>query len=140
MMKGGPWHYGGSQCWSPDGEWLATGRYSQLELWRPNGSQGPAVRTQGKIVSVAWRSESRQVAYGDAFSAVAVVDTKSGQTEWLAVLLDHGQSASLSPAGEILHGDPEVIEKELVYLVETLSGTLELLKPSEFQQRVAAGQ
>ena len=54
------------------------------------------------------------------------------------MLLDDGNSITFSPAGEILHGDPEVVEKELVYLVETPSGTLELLKPSEFQKRVAA--
>ena len=69
-----------------------------------------------------------------------LTDTETGQTLWLAVLLDDENSITFSPAGEILHGDPDVIEKELIYLVETPSGTLELLEPSEFQERVFAGK
>ena len=69
-----------------------------------------------------------------------MIDLKDGETEWLAVLLDHDNSIIFTPAGEILHGDPEVVEKKLIYMVATPSGTLELLKPSEFQKRLAAGK
>lgn len=36
---------------------------------------------------------------------------------------------------EILGGDSEVIEKELVYVVQTTNGRTELLEPSQFRER-----
>jgi hypothetical protein len=64
-------------------------------------------------------------------------DAASAEPEWVAVLLKNDQSVTLSAAGQILHGDAEIIEKELVYFVETPTGTMELLRPSEFHERVA---
>jgi hypothetical protein len=37
---------------------------------------------------------------------------------------------------EILHGDPETVENELVYIIETDDGRIELLRHSEFEQKV----
>jgi len=53
-------------------------------------------------------------------------------------MLPDGQSVTFSAAGELLHGEPEVVEEELTYLIEKPSGALDLLKPSEFLKRVAA--
>ena len=58
-------------------------------------------------------------------------------TRWVGVLLTDEDSASFSPAGQRLHGDAEVVENELVYVVETDAGHLETLKPSEFLRRSA---
>ena len=55
-------------------------------------------------------------------------------------LLDEGEFVKISPSGEILQGDPETIERELVFLVETPLGGVEILKPSEFQKRAEAAK
>ena len=57
---------------------------------------------------------------------------------WSAVLLNDDAYATFSPAGELLHGDATQVEKQLIYILDTADGHRELLKPSEFQQRVAA--
>jgi hypothetical protein len=58
------------------------------------------------------------------------------QTLWTAVLLTDGRSAVFDTAGNQIDGDPDVIERELVYLVETPTGRLEVLRPSQFYTRV----
>ena len=40
--------------------------------------------------------------------------------------------------GQLLNGDPTIIEKGFVYLVDQGGGRLEVLKASEFLKRVAA--
>ncbi len=55
---------------------------------------------------------------------------------WSAVLLNDDAYATFSPAGELLHGDAEQVEKQLIYILDTADGRRELLKPAEFQQRV----
>jgi hypothetical protein len=50
---------------------------------------------------------------------VIVWDSENAEAKWVSLLLAGMEPVTFSPAGEILHGDPEVIEKELVYLVET---------------------
>jgi hypothetical protein len=47
---------------------------------------------------------------------------------------------TFSPTGEILHGDPEVVEEELTCLVENDQGTIDMLAPAEFQQRIAPAE
>ena len=39
----------------------------------------------------------------------------------------------ISEPGEIIDGDPEIIERELVYVIEESDGRTRLLKHSEFQ-------
>ena len=43
---------------------------------------------------------------------------------------------SFSAAGELLSGDPAVMESELVYAVEKPDRQFELLRPSEFGLRL----
>ena len=42
-------------------------------------------------------------------------------------------------AGQPRYGDPALFEREFVYVVEQSDGRLDLLKPSQFQARVAGG-
>jgi hypothetical protein len=59
---------------------------------------------------------------------------------WIALNLADDEAITFSPTGEILHGDPAVVEEELVYLVENEQGTLDILKPSQFRARVEAAK
>jgi len=109
-----------------------------VKLWEIDGRAGPVLKGHDDgVFSVAWSPDGQWLASGSWDSTMLLWDADSGEPEWVAVLLKDGQSVTLSSAGQILHGDAEIIEKELVYLVETPTGTMELLKPSEFQERVA---
>jgi hypothetical protein len=59
------------------------------------------------------------------------VDT--GDLVWRVQIFKQGGSVSVDAAGRILQGEPELIERELVYVVETADGRQETLKPSEFE-------
>lgn len=50
--------------------------------------------------------------------------------------LPDDKAVTFSPTGEILHGDPKVVEEELIYLVENEQGTIDMVSPAEFQERV----
>ena len=98
------------------------------------------LRHQDWVESVAWSPDGRWLASGTRGNRIVVCDGTTGQIQWTALvfLMKDNGTVTFSPSGEILYGDPDVIEKELVYLIEKPSGALELLKPSEFQKRVAA--
>jgi hypothetical protein len=61
----------------------------------------------------------------------------TGEPDWLAVCLTEDESVTVSAAGQILFGDPQTLERELVYLVERDNGRIESLKYSEFQKLVS---
>jgi len=63
-------------------------------------------------------------------------DTETGQPEWVSLLISDGNSVTFSTTGDILDGAPEVIEREIVYVVEQPDGRTKLYKPSEFQKLV----
>ena len=65
-------------------------------------------------------------------------DVATRETHWTAILLSESRAAVYDAAGNLLHGTPELreaIERELVYLVETSTGRLDVLRPSEFAKR-----
>jgi len=57
---------------------------------------------------------------------------------WVAQILDGGQSATFTAAGQLKYGDPDVVENEFVYVMETEKGKFDLLRHAEFLQRVGA--
>jgi hypothetical protein len=46
---------------------------------------------------------------------------------WVALNLPDDKAVTSSPTGEILYGDPKVVEEELIYLVENDQGTIDML-------------
>jgi hypothetical protein len=74
---------------------------------------------------------------GDDGGMVRMWNAETGTAEWTAICLRENRSVTFSPVGEIIYGHPNVIEEELVYMIEKPDGSTELLKPSEFQKRLA---
>ena len=61
--------------------------------------------------------------------------TKTLEPEWVLVTMPEGESLQFSASGELLRGNHELFEREMVYVVEDETGRRHLLTPSEFEHR-----
>ena len=129
-----------SVAWSPDGQSVAWGRYDgTVGLSDSQGRPQRLLKAHAsQINSVAFTSNGRWLASSAEDNTIVVHDADTYQPQWVALALDNGRSVIFSAAGQILHGDPEVMEKDLVYLIEKPTGAMELLTPSEFAERTGA--
>jgi WD40 repeat protein len=124
-----------SVAWCPDGRRLASSGDWTVWLWNEDGKPGPVLKAhQGEVWSVAWSRDGKRLASGSRDGTVRIHDA-DGEPICTIVVLPNDQSAIFSAAGELLHGDPKVIETEFVYIVENEDGRIEPLKPSEFRKR-----
>ena len=132
-------------CWDPTGQRVLTTRGNgDVELWSADGSrlasfEHHATYHPGTISpACCWTHDGSHFLTAAFDGTIRYYRADPVEPLWVAVNLPEGKAVTFSAGGEILHGDPEVVEEELVYLVETPTGTVETLKPSEFQERVEA--
>jgi WD40 repeat protein len=118
--------WGPVQLWSREGETLA-------EFWHYLSRQRQTIRPAS-----CWTPDGQNFFTASFDSTIRAYHADTAAPQWIGVNLPDGKSVTFSPEGKILHGDPETIEEELVYLVETDQGTLDILKPSEFKARLEA--
>ncbi len=60
-------------------------------------------------------------------------DAKQFEPYWLGVQLPGNQSVAITAAGQILSGDREVVDEQLIYYIETDEGQIKMLTPTEFE-------
>ena len=127
-------------AWSPDGRWLASGYQDVFRLWHADGTPGPVLEGNAfGPMSLSWTPDGTRLTLGSLANTILQWDIGKGEPEWVAVLLIDEKSVTFSPTGAILHGDREVIDKELIYLIQREPGKpMELLKPSEFRKLSAS--
>ena len=126
-------------AWRPDGQRLACGNETSVRLYDADGTPGPLLEGHASHVrSVAWSPDGEQIASGAWDGTIILWNATATEPRRVLVPLRDGGSLTFSAAGEVLHGDAETVEKELIYLFETPTGAVEILKPSEFQKRLAA--
>ncbi|WP_339907215.1 protein kinase domain-containing protein [Symmachiella dynata] len=125
--------------WSSNGKRIASGgRDNTVRLWSDVGSpQGILIGHAGVSRSVDWRPHSAELLSGGYDATVRLWDTKTLQPLWVLVILDDKQSMKLSRDGQLLAGDPSVFQREFRYILQQPTGAIEILKPSDFQQRTS---
>jgi len=127
--------------WAPDGRRFAvnSGGTDVVKLWTIQG-QGDRTLVSSllyRVSGLAWASDGREIASGNIHGIIGVWDVDTGEADWCALVLKESKYITFSGAGQILHGDPEVVKNELAYMVQrTEDGPLELLTPAEFQELV----
>lgn len=133
--------------WSPDSQSLVTGSWdTRVRLWNLNGDlrrefPGHAAPCMGtsfspdgiKLATCGWDSVAR------------ILDVKTGEILAMTIqvadpVLDGPRypihhAISFNRAGQVMSGDPKILEQQVVYLVEKPTGAFSLLTPSEFQAR-----
>ena len=131
-----------ASAWSPDGRRLATGsRDGRVRMWQDDGTPGAILEGHtAPVFSVSWGPSSERILSGGNDNAIILWNASTTEPEWVVLPLQDGKALKVSGTGDILDGDPTVIEKELLYLVETPLAGVEILKPSEFQKRAEAAR
>lgn len=141
VLKGHTQRFVDAVVWSPDGKRLASGSGDQtVRLWQANGTPGPVLTGHtGSVNSVSWSAGGRIASCGED-STIRLWDATSAEPQAVIVPLPNAQSVTFSAAGQLRHGDAATVENEFVYIVEQPGGRLEVLKPSAFHARLAAGK
>jgi WD40 repeat protein/tetratricopeptide (TPR) repeat protein/tRNA A-37 threonylcarbamoyl transferase component Bud32 len=131
---------GGAVAWSPDGRRIAVStRYRALQIWDDTGKllETFTLPHGGRIGALVWLDDGRIVTGGED-GVIHFWDVEQKRATASTVLLASGW-ARFDAGGKLLDASG-AIEEELVYVVETNRSTLDLLKPSEFNERVIAAQ
>jgi hypothetical protein len=83
---------------------------------------------------MAWNGDGSRIATVTRDNTFVVWDTETAEPIWVAARLRDGRSVTLSGSGQLLAGDPEIVDQEFVYVVERSDGKRERLSHSAFQE------
>ncbi len=89
---------------------------------------------QQNVSDVGWIKNGENVISADRLSRLTSWNAKTGAPEWVSVIVSDTDSITFTPEGQLKHGDAEVIEKKLVYIVEHNDGRQEIMLHSKFQK------
>lgn len=122
--------------WRHDGNAYLSNEYIRLQKYFPAGGLIATRYLNGLFEQRGFEyqphGESIAVTYGE--SIVTVLDNDL-QPVWHAALLPEMKSATFSAAGELIDGDPSVVDPYLVYYYENKEGRIETLAPAKFRER-----
>ncbi len=120
-------------------------RGQDLHLFRGNqdGSWRETLRRfsgHDKVTWMKWDPTGKFLATTGGDCTLIVRSNTALEPLWRAVLVAPDAAITLAANGDLLSGDPEIVEKHLIYHVEYEDGRVELLRHSEFDKlRTAAG-
>ncbi|HEY1067256.1 MAG TPA: protein kinase [Pirellulales bacterium] len=137
--KNGPFD---AMTWTHDDAYIVTcGTPGTVRVWSVVDGQSVAhwSRHRYYVRGVAADPLGPRIASLEPSGALFVHDLKTGEVEWVGLSTQTGQIV-LTPAGQIVAGSPELIDRETLCVVEEPSRRLEVVKPSEFVARVSADQ
>ncbi len=133
----------GSLSWQPSAaRLLAVDLWGRVALWSADGELLGAVwdhrieQLHTFNAACRWTHDSQHFLTAAFDGTMRYYSADPVEPQWVAVNLPDERAVTFSPTGEILHGDPKVVEEEMVYLVENEQGTIDTLTPAEFQKRV----
>ena len=98
-----------------------------MRFWKSDGTPGAILETDW--TSWCWSPDSTSITCVDGHS-IQTFDANSGDPVWVNVL-----GTTFTASGRLLK--PVFLDDTFVYTVKKSTGQLELLKPSEFQKRIA---
>jgi WD40 repeat protein len=120
------------RAWRPDGKQYAAW---WLGLYRPSGTREAERSFNGNTSTLVPQYHPRghllAMNYGQSMLTAARVSDL--EPYWHILLLPGERSATFSPAGELLDGDPAEVDQFLRYYVDRGEGRIELLTPAEFR-------
>ncbi len=133
--------YSRTLSWSADGQWLASPgsieQGSAIRLWDVDKQMpGPDLRGHvDDVCGVSFSPDSSRLVSSGFDATVRVWNMKTQKPARISVALPNAKAATFTPAGQLLT-DIGAAGDGLVYIVESEDGSLDLLKPSEFQKLV----
>jgi WD40 repeat protein len=121
----------------PDGAVIAMAQIGS-RLWDRDGNQLASLsRVPWGTGAVAWSPDSRWLVTGRFDGLMHCWDFDRREQRWLVIPFNDGSSVTLSPAGQILHGELAACEKQLVYVVQrSPDGPQELWTYKQFEEFV----
>jgi WD40 repeat protein/tRNA A-37 threonylcarbamoyl transferase component Bud32/tetratricopeptide (TPR) repeat protein len=129
-----------SVTWNPSGRRVAVSTsHHAVQIWSDAGElqESFTLPHGGRLGAVAWLDDGRVITGGED-GVIRYWNVEAKQAAISTVVRSGQQWARFDAGGRMLEASSSL--EDLVYSIEKPQGALELLRPSEFEQRIAAAR